>query len=367
MKETTDFYSPEIFTGELDLTKKWFVYYYEPLVNGHVPKRVRVYGGINRIKTIEGRIKKAGEICDKIRTGKPVKFGKRPPIVKIKKGILLDTLDSMENYVAPKTIVTYCGMVRKFHEFLGDKSDSQVTMADADLFIKKLFEKKMSNKTIKAYRNNLKTLYNKYIKKFEPEGFKNPFRNSQIIKTSSRSLMYYNDLQIGLIKEYCKKNNHMLWVACLLQYYCFIRPNELRQLKVEDINIHAGYIEIPGTVSKNRKTQKVAIPDGLLPELNFLMHHDPELFVFGGPGPVPPSRDRLSKAHKKVLEELNIKGRYGFYSWKHTGATKAYLAGINMKDLQLQLRHHSLDMVNEYLKNLGVMDNDRIKTLFPKI
>ena len=159
----------------------------------------------------------------------------------------------------------------------------------------------------------------------------------------------------------------MLWIACLLQYYCFIRPNELRQLKVEFVNLHATYIEIPGLVSKNRKTQRVAIPNGLLSELNFLMQCEPEHFIFGGPGPESPGRDYLSKAHRRVLKALNIKGRYGFYSWKHTGAVKAYKAGINMKDLQLQLRHHSLDMVNEYLKNLGVMDSDRIKNQFPAI
>jgi integrase len=105
----------------------------------------------------------------------------------------------------------------------------------------------------------------------------------------------------------------------------------------------------------------------LLPELNFLVQYDPELFIFGGPGPEAPSRDSLSKAHKKILEAVKIKGRYGFYSWKHTGVVKAYKAGINMKDLQMQLRHHSLDMVNEYLKNLGVMDSDRIRDLFPAI
>lgn len=33
----------------------------------------------------------------------------------------------------------------------------------------------------------------------------------------------------------------------------------------------------------------------------------------------------------------------------------------------MQLRHHSLDMVNEYLKNLGVMDSDELKSLFPAI
>ena len=136
-------------------------------------------------------------------------------------------------------------------------------------------------------------------------------------------------------------------MACLLQYYCFIRPNELRQLKVEYVNISAGYIEVPGTISKNRKTQKVAIPTPLFTELQSLTHFEPELYIFGGPGTKPPSRDNLSKAYKKVLENLKIKGRYGFYSWKHTGVVKAWRAGINLKDLQMQLRHHSLDMVNE--------------------
>jgi integrase len=132
-------------------------------------------------------------------------------------------------------------------------------------------------------------------------------------------------------------------------------------------NLHAGYIEIPGHVSKNRKTQKVSIPTALYPELKFLVQMDPELYIFGEQGIKPPSRDFLSKSHKKVLEALKINGRYGFYSWKHTGVVKAWKAGINIKDLQMQLRHHSLDMVNEYLKNPGVMDSDRIRDLFPAI
>ncbi len=39
----------------------------------------------------------------------------------------------------------------------------------------------------------------------------------------------------------------------------------------------------------------------------------------------------------------------------------------NIKYLQMQLRDHSMDMLNEYLKNLGVMDSDRIRDLFPAI
>jgi hypothetical protein len=55
--------------------------------------------------------------------------------------------------------------------------------------------------------------------------------------------------------------------------------------------------------------------------------------------------------------KLKINGNYAFYSWKHTGVVQAVRNGVNMKTLQLQLRHNSLDMVNEYLKNLGIMDD----------
>ncbi len=367
MKEGKKFFVPEVFTGNLDLKKTWFVYYYEPLVNGHVPKRIKIYEGINRIKTIDGRLKKASEICERIKIEKPVVYGFKKSDKKQGESILLDALVAMENYADPKTIASYTGMVAKFHLFITGRTDRQATREDALAFVNYLFDQKLSGKTVKAYSNNIKTLYNKYIDRFEPEGFKNPFRKMPVIKTSSRSLMYFNDFQIQLIKDYCKKENPLLWLSCLLQYYCFIRPNELRRLKVEYVNLHAGYIEIPGHISKNGKTQKVSIPTALFPELSSLVQVDPDLFIFGGPGVRPPSRDHLSKAHKKVLEALKINGRYGFYSWKHTGVVKAWKAGINIKDLQMQLRHHSLDMVNEYLKNLGVMDSDRIRDLFPAI
>jgi L-asparaginase II len=58
---------------------------------------------------------------------------------------------------------------------------------------------------------------------------------------------------------------------------------------------------------------------------------------------------------------------HNFCSWKHTGVIAASQSGINMKDLQMQLRHHSLDMVNEYLKQLGVIDSVALRENFPTL
>ena len=42
-------------------------------------------------------------------------------------------------------------------------------------------------------------------------------------------------------------------------------------------------------------------------------------------------------------------------------------AGVSVKELQMQLRHHSLDQVNAYLRQMGVMDMDNLVDRFPEI
>ena len=105
-------------------------------------------------------------------------------------------------------------------------------------------------------------------------------------------------------------------------------------------------------------------------EIEFLQSYPNNYYILskcGKPGQNPISTKWLNDEHRKVLDELKIIGRYAFYSWKHTGVVKAVKSGLNIKDLQLQLRHHSLDMVNEYLKNLGVLDSEDLINRYPTL
>ncbi len=360
------FFVPELYPLDHDLKKKWFVYYYEPRPGTNISFRVKVYENINRSKTVEGRLRIAEKIIQDIHAGK-TKSAKLA--VKLKKGAVLhDILESHKHTLRNKTYITYRGQIDRWRAFLGKKSELEATKSDALKFIQKLWSEGMRPKTVKTYQQNLKSIYRKYAELNDLEGFKNPFRNMASIKSESVSLSYFNDNQIGRIKEYLQAQNPMIWLICQLQFYCFIRPNEIRQLRSKTINLSAGWIEIEGSFSKNKKTQKVAIPEAFAKDLQFVEGLEPQEYLFPGSDPEKPiHRNTMTLQHKEVLKKLGIKGNYSLYSWKHTGVTKAVKAGLHIKDLQLQLRHHSLDMVNEYLKNLGVMDMDRIKDLFPSI
>ncbi len=51
------------------------------------------------------------------------------------------------------------------------------------------------------------------------------------------------------------------------------------------------------------------------------------------------------------------------YSWKHTGNCNAYRAGADIKALQQQNRHHSLEMTDVYLRSMGLRQQWKLRDL----
>lgn len=139
------------------------------------------------------------------------------------------------------------------------------------------------------------------------------------IKHSPRSPMVFTDAHLKLLRVYIQALKPHFWVACAVQYYCFIRPNELRYLKVGDIDLVRNKIFLSHTFTKNKKDQFVSIPVPLRPLLEYLRTIDPRYYVFGNNSHFKPSkylltRGRLGKYFTKVLRVLGINGRYNLKS-----------------------------------------------------
>ena len=142
-------------------------------------------------------------------------------------------------------------------------------------------------------------------------------------------------------------------------FYCFIRPNsELRLLRVGDILLDEWKVLIRADVSKNKKQEYVTIPKAFRPALSDLKRRNPGEMLFPGKHDCtkPMGCNTMYERHRKILKQLGFSSDYKLYSWKHTGAVMAVKAGIPVKELQIQLRHHSLEMVDRYLRQMGVWD-----------
>ena len=98
----------------------------------------------------------------------------------------------------------------------------------------------------------------------------------------------------------------------------------------------------------------------------------PEDYSLSGSGGTGPGADQTGKNYfnkkwVKGREGLGFSTEYKLYNFKHTGAYMLAKSGVNIKTLQLQLRHSSLDMVNTYLQSLGVNELDNLIYEFPSM
>jgi len=71
----------------------------------------------------------------------------------------------------------------------------------------------------------------------------------------------------------------------------------------------------------------------------------------------PVSKNVMGSRYRKLTKDLKLNKDYTLYSWKHSGVVAAYKAGIDIKTIQSQCRHHSLEQTDIYLKSLGLNEN----------
>jgi integrase len=213
---------------------------------------------------------------------------------------------------------------------------------------------------------------------FDRAGLGHLIKGIEVVKGKSKPLQYFQDHQVRRIRDYLLTCDPELWLFCQFVYFCFIRPrSELRFLKVGDIYFEERKILIrsefyeqePGEClppgAKNHQSQFVTIPDAFYPYIEHLQYFSPNSYVFPGVGGGPMGKNTMGNRFRQALDKLGFGKNFQMYSFKHTGAAKAVKAGIGLKELQLQLRHHSLDQVNEYLRGLGVMDFENLRENFP--
>ena len=132
------------------------------------------------------------------------------------------------------------------------------------------------------------------------------------------------------------RQDRPLWLAYLLLGWLAIRPGEIRDMKVGQIDLRRGVVTFPASQSKNRRNSVVTIPAGLLDEFRAfdLGKHPESYFLFGSargrhnadfmPGPNQIGVNSLSTKFRSIIMRLKKQGALQditglqFYSLKDT-------------------------------------------------
>lgn len=176
------------------------------------------------------------------------------------------------------------------------------------------------------------------------------------IKKMSETTKKRQPLTVPMLKQmesYLEKHDKKFLLACMMEYYTFIRPEELVNVRIGYISVNEQSIFIPAAVSKNKRDGKVGLNDTILKlmiELGVLTKHS-DCYLFGKDmltSEKKGSSEQFRRKWIKLRKALGWGDEYQFYSLKDSGIRDlANSDGIVIA--RDQARHTDISTTNKYL------------------
>jgi integrase len=279
--------------------------------------------------------------------------------------------------VGDKSYASYVGKNKVFSEWLSSAGLDQICISQitnqniADFFVYLATEKGLDRTTCQKYYLNIRKVFSYAHQRGEIESI--PF--SLVVfpqKKEDKSAGVIPQDHMRVLMETIKKKDKQLYLACMTEFYCFIRPGtELRLLKVSDIDLNNGTIQVGSDHAKNGHKRIVTVPNQLIELFKEYGIDKAEkgMYVFGRskrPDTAPCSVNMLRYRFNKYRNKLKMARQYKLYSMKHSGATLLHNSNqVSLRDMMDQLGHSRMEATQRYIKKHAGIINPRIKENFP--
>jgi integrase len=336
----------------------WYILYYQTNPATGRMERFRETRQINRIKDKRERAKIARayvkDINSMLPSGWPFQVEQPDAKYTVKQAVQL-ALQAKINTTELNTHRSYQSHARIFLQYCEEKKISQLDIRD---FTKKdaynymdyvLIERKLSPKTYNNYVIHMRSLW--YVMVEREMIQKNPFVGIKRAAVEKKNRRTFTADERKVVARFLQENDLTMFWAILLQYYCFLRPVELRRLRFRNFDLVAGTITItPDINRKSKKHRIITIPPfalGIFRDPSFTQNPT-NYFVFGEH--LRPHRSKqcspnaMNKRHKRYMKALKKRGDLHdidglkFYSWKDTGITD-HSKLVSLINLQRQAGH----------------------------
>jgi integrase len=380
----------KIYKGKTgSISDKWFVYYFFLSPFSYKFERIRVYEGINYIDDLKEKEKFAQELAEEVNAA--LKAGYDPFLVssetnqliidkefEVQKDIKLNNdraprlLEALKIFLNNKkqkdlskdTLTTYGSYISKFEDYLFESKNADIyidelTIAFIEEMLTFMHDKLKWNGT--TYNNHLNfwvTLINWFSKKprywIKKEDFDIGIEKDLEPKSSKpMKHQYYGD-QVGAKVKESLKDHPKLDFYCRFIYFSCMRPEEIRNLQIENVDLKGRYIKIVG------KTSSRAIPicDELAVMLQSLNLEDFKLnyYVLGKNGEVSPiqhSENYYSRRFRvDIKRALGISDNFTCYGWKHTRVVDLLNNGYSDAEIMNLTGHRDTESYDTYKREL---------------
>jgi len=395
-----DYSKPVVRSFNLNVSKKWYVYYrvFNPMKG--IMETFRDYSGLHSIKNVEKRFEIAYLKCAEIH--EKLKSGWRPyDLVQSENMLAYSTEKKIyKQYVNENSVEAvaseylrcvkitdsmrqeFLSKVRGFVAWLKSKrfNDIQFSLIDNKMIVTffqfLIDDLELSATTVKKYKNTLMALWDFAIgKKYAFVNVVTSIPYCDRVKDEAAKPIRKDDLK--RIMEMIMRDPQ-LELACKLELFCFLRPgNEIRKMKIGMIDFANSVINLPADIVKNTNPKKqrpktTTIPDHLLFEMidKFRLDTYPnDYYVFGKcgiPGTEHLGKNTLRTRFRNIRECLKLPHYYKLYSFKHTGISLMIDMNFHPNEIAQQAGWTNTYMLEVYVRhkeksaNLNIRENFKL-------
>lgn len=283
-------------------------------------------------------------------------------------------LDKIEKTTKLKTLRSYRGNVSVFETYLKTIQPPKVFIEECDTelcenFLDWLIDNDYSPRTRNNYRTFLHTFF-EWTKKRKYISY-NPVVGIERIKENPKIRKSLSERMLHVLFNHLKESNPMFLLAVMMEYYTFIRPNELHYIKIGDIKVKDQKIFVSKDYTKNNRDAYVALNQAVILQMIEcgIFNYPDEYYIFGKglkPGLKLGAQNMFSNIWNEVRKELNWGSEYQFYSLKDSGIRDlANSEGI--VTARNQARHTDISTTNKYIEGGGEIVAEEAKRFKGKL
>ena len=268
---------------------------------------------------------------------------------------------------------TYLSYISKLlSDMPADMHVANIATADLVAVVDKMKDKGMAPKSCNSFIGWLKTVFGWMLERGLVQANPAlPIKTETLARQQGRPTLT-DDERETLFARLRQQGQMEFLLACMMEYYTYIRPNELYLVKVRYIDFAEQTVTIPAEISKNRKTAKVTLPAvvvGLMRELGVNRHRGDD-YLFGKGlecGPQIGNAKQFGRFWERhvacdggIYPELGKRGLV-FYSLKNSGITDMLARGVPSAIVRDQARHQDLSTTEIYGRSSSMKAPEGLK------
>lgn len=261
--------------------------------------------------------------------------------------------------LTPKSLKTVNSFLKLFEEYVSSQLIPirfvyQLTTPYIIDYLDHLYiDRELSPRTVNNYRGWLHGLCAFFVERRMLD--ENPVERTKPMPEQQKKRQPLTPQMLSQLNSYLRKEDPHFLLACRIEYYCFIRPNELMQIKLNDISIKEQSVLVRGVISKNKRDGKVALNAEIIKLMIDLgiFNYPGTSYLFGKRNFLPSESigepQMFRRRWDTVRKALGWSKDYHFYSLKDSGIRDlANAEGIVVA--RDQARHTDVATTNRYLQ-----------------